>query len=123
MGEVSGFHGLLGLEVDDAVDGQARVRLRAGDDHLNRAGSVHGGAIATLVDTAMGAAVASTTDDGERPVTIEIKVNYLEPGQAGMLLASAQVRRRGRRVTVVEAEVTQDGGDVLALATGTFATV
>ena len=77
--------------------------------------------IATLVDVAMGKAVGSLIDDAELPVTIEMKVNYVEPGRPGLLLASAEVRRRGRLFTVVQAEVTQaEDGETLAEAMGTF---
>src|SRR5688500_5043243 len=97
-----GFHELLGLELLDKHDGQADVALDVGDRHLNAHGTVHGGAIATLVDTAMGAAVTAT-EGGERPVTIEMKVTYLEPGEPGRLVAKALVRKRGKRITIVEA--------------------
>jgi two-component system CitB family sensor kinase len=105
------------IEVDDAEDGRSRIRLEAGDRHLNPAGTVHGGAIATLVDTAMGAAV-KTTGDGST-ATVEMKVTYLEPARPGTLVVDAQVRKRGRRITIVEAEVTQDD-ELVAHAIGTF---
>lgn len=113
------FRDLVGLDVLRADDGSVTVGLDAGDDHLNPLGTVHGGAIATLVDVAMGEAVA--TRDGEKgaPATIEMKVTYLEPAGPGRIEAVAQVRRRGKRVTVVEAEVTQ-GDEVIALALATF---
>ena len=118
-----GFHELLGLELLDKDDGEANVVLDAEDRHLNAHGTVHGGAIATLVDTAMGAAVTAT-EGGERPVTIEMKVTYLEPGMPGRLIANACVRKRGKRITIVEAEVTQDGSDdLIAHAIATFATL
>ena len=119
----SGFHDLVGLSVERMEDGSARVTLDATEEHLNAGGSVHGGALATLVDTAMGAAVAAGPAEGA-PVTIELKVSYLEPGRQGTLEAVAQVRKRGKRVTIVEAEVTQrEDGEVVALATATFTTV
>jgi uncharacterized protein (TIGR00369 family) len=122
MGD-AGFRDLLGMDGPTTTEGRARVALRADERHLNPSGSVHGGAIATLVDVAMGAAVQSMSRDDETPVTIEMKVNYLEPGHTGLLVAVANVRKRGRRLTVVRAEVVQDGGgEVVALAAGTFTT-
>ncbi len=120
--EDSGFRGLVGIRVGEHEDGASRVRLEADERHLNVHGTVHGGAIATLVDVSMGEAVATTTDEDEQPVTIEIKVNYLEPGTTGTLTCSAQVLKRGKRFTVVSAEVVQ-GDDVVAEAIGTFTTV
>ena len=113
---------LLGIEVARSSEDRATATLTADDRHLNRAGTVHGGAIATLVDTAMGAAVFAGADDDERPVTIEMKVNYLEAGEPGALRAVANVRRRGTRFTVLEAEVLQDDR-VIAFATGSFTTI
>ena len=86
-----GFDDRVGLEERAVGDGRARIAMVAGEGHLNPAGAVHGGAIATLVDVAMGKAVASTISDAELPVTIEMKVNFLEPGRPGLLIAA----RRG----------------------------
>ncbi len=120
-GEADGFAAQIGLEERSVAGGRAEVAMTADERHLNPAGFVHGGAIATLVDVAMGKAVGSLIDDAELPVTIEMKVNYLEPGRPGLLLASAEVRRRGRLFTVVQAEVTQsEDGETLAEAMGTF---
>jgi uncharacterized protein (TIGR00369 family) len=113
---------LLDIEVSRSDQDSATADLIADERHLNAGGTVHGGAIATLVDVAMGAAVFAGNEDDERPVTIEIKVNYLEAGQTGALRAVASVRRRGSRFTVLEAEVVQ-GERVLAFATGSFTTV
>ncbi len=121
MTDETGLNAHLGIRDRKVDEGRAEVVMEAGDEHLNPAGTVHGGAIATLVDVAMGRAVGSMIDDGERPVTIEMKLNYLEPGRPGELVAVAEVRRRGRLFTVVQAEVLQvDDGETLAEAMGTF---
>lgn len=121
MTEHEGFGAFVGVDVDERDDGRSTVVLDAGEQHLNRHGSVHGGAIATLVDTAMGMAVAATApgEPDAAPVTIEMKVTYLRPADAGRLTATGVVRKRGKRITVVEAEVTQDD-DLVALALATF---
>jgi uncharacterized protein (TIGR00369 family) len=122
MSDSGGFRDFVGMSLQREADGLAEVRLTAEEHHLNQHGTVHGGVIASLADVAMGAAVATTTAN-ERPVTIEMKVTYLEPAQLGVLVATAQLRKRGRRITVVEAEVAQDGGETVAHAIGTFTTV
>jgi uncharacterized protein (TIGR00369 family) len=109
-----GFREDIGLQVEDD-----RVVLVASDRHLNAHGTVHGGVLATMIDVAMGSAVAAGTDGA--PVTVALTVTYLEPGRPGRLEATARVRKRGKRLTVVEAEVQQDG-DVVADALATFAT-
>ena len=113
---------LLGVEVTRSSEDSATATLNADVRHLNQGGTVHGGAIATLVDIAMGAAVFAGEDDDARPVTIEMKLNYLDAGKEGPLRAVATVRRRGSRFTVLEAEVTQEER-VVAFATGSFTTV
>ncbi len=117
------FRETLGIEIAERGDGRARLTMRAEKQHLNDGGILHGGAIATLADCAMGSALASTLDD-EQPVTVEAKVNYLEPGQEGMIVATAEVRRKGKRFTVLEAEVFQEEtGEHIAYATATFTTI
>ena len=113
---------LLGITIDTAEEDHAVVVLDVDERHLNPGGTVHGGALATLADTAMGAAVAAGTEEGERPVTVEMKVSYLEPGGPGRLVATAKVRKRGRRMTILEVDIEQEG-DLVAFATATFTTV
>ncbi len=117
------FREELGIEIVERGDGRARLTMKAQERHLNDGGIVHGGSIATLADCAMGSALASTLDD-EQPVTVEAKINYLEPGQQGVLVATAAVRRKGKRFTVLEAEVVQEEtGEHIAYATATFTTI
>ena len=113
----SGFTGLIGASIPDADDGKAQLSMEADDRHLNPAGAVHGGLLATLVDTTMGAAVKSAVDD-EAPATSQLTVTYLRPGKPGRLEVTARVRTRGEHLTVCEADVEQDGrGLVHAVAT------
>lgn len=125
MNESEGFRDLVGTELASAGDGRAVVNVRAEDKHLNPNGTVHGGVVYTLVDVSMAEALNTTIAEGdERPVTIEIKVNYMNPGKPGTLVSTAQIRKGGKRVTIVEAEVSQeDSGEVVALATGTYTLV
>jgi acyl-coenzyme A thioesterase PaaI-like protein len=76
-----------------------------------------------MVDFAMGRAVNSTTRAEERPVTIEMKADYLEAGKPEELVARADVLRRGRLFTVVHAEEQVEDGETLAEAMGTFTTI
>ena len=102
-------------------EGRAVVSLRAEKRHLNPNGTVHGGVVYTLVDVSMAEALKTMVEGDERPVTIEIKINYLEPGKPGTLTSTAQVRKGGKRLVIVEAEVAQEDEDeIVALATGTY---
>ncbi|MFP5370739.1 MAG: PaaI family thioesterase [Actinomycetes bacterium] len=115
-----GFAERLGAEVELADEGSARMRFTALEEHLNQAGTVHGGVLATLVDTAMGAAVRSAIDEGDVPATSQLTVTYLRPGKPGPLRVTAEVRTRGEHLTVCEAEVEQDDRS-LVHAVATFA--
>ena len=90
-----GFAGRLGAVIGDVDDGRARLEFEATEDHFNPAGTVHGGVLATLVDTAMGTAVRSLTDDSDVPATSQLTVTYLRPGKPGRLAVTARVRTRG----------------------------
>src|SRR3954447_10593988 len=116
-----GFISLVGARPPEADDGEARVEVDVDERHLNPAGTVHGGLLATLVDTTMGAAVRSAVD-GEVPATSQLTITYLRPGKPGRLVVTARVTKRGESLTMCEAEVEQ-GGKALAHALATFALV
>lgn len=112
-----GFTALVGAHAPSAEDGEARLEVEVDERHLNPAGTVHGGMLATLVDTTMGAAVRSAVE-GEVPATSQLSVTYLRPGKPGRLVVTASVRKRGESLTVCEADVAQDGRSLVhALAT------
>ena len=109
-----------GVRDETAEDGRSRLTLQVTDEHLNRAGTVHGGVLATLVDTAMGAAVRSSTGDDDVPATSQLTITYLRPAKPGTLVVTAEVRKQGEHLTVCEADVEQDGKP-LVHAVATFA--
>ncbi|TYP90740.1 PaaI family thioesterase [Blastococcus xanthinilyticus] len=115
-----GFAARLGARPEATEDGSARLAFEVTEDHLNPAGTLHGGVLATLVDTAMGMAVRTTTGDGDVPATSQLTVTYLRPGKPGPLIVTARVRTRGEHLTVCEADVEQDDRS-LAHAVATFA--
>jgi uncharacterized protein (TIGR00369 family) len=110
----------LGVYGRTAEDGTAQLELDATEEHLNEAGTVHGGVLATLVDTAMGQAVRSRTGEHDVPATSQLTVTYLRPGKPGRLRATGRVSTQGEHLTVCEADVEQDGR-TLVHAVATFA--
>ena len=117
----SGFIAFVGAHAPDADEGTARLVVEVDDRHLNPAGAVHGGMLATLVDATMGAAVRSAVDD-EAPATSQLTITYLRPGKPGELSVTARVSKRGESLTVCEADVEQDD-KTLVHALATFALV
>lgn len=117
---MEGFAKTLGVHDEGADDGTAWLALDVREEHLNPAGTLHGGVLATLVDTAMGLAARSTTGEGDVPATSQLTVTYLDPGKLGPLQVRATVRKQGSHLTVCEADVEQDG-HTLVHAVATFA--
>ena len=117
---VGPFADLLGLRRSTMEDGRCRFEVTVRLEHMNPHGVVHGGVVYTLVDYAMGGAVTSRLQLGERCATLEIKINYLAPVSEGRLAAEAWVVARTARVAVLEARVQADGDRLVALATGSF---
>ena len=115
-----GFLAVMAARHQTAEDGVARLELDATEEHLNKAGTVHGGVLATLVDMAMGQALRSRTGENEVPATSQLTVTYLRPGRPGTLVVSAEVRKQGENLSVCEANVEQDGRP-LVHAIATFA--
>jgi acyl-CoA thioesterase len=120
MDDSGGFRATVGMDVLSGEGDKVQVALDADERHLNPYGTVHGGALATLADVAMGTAVA--TGDN-RPVTVEMKVTYLEAAPPGRLVATATVRRRGSRITIVECDIDDAEQKAVAHAIATFTTV
>jgi len=120
MSDSASFVDRLGVVDRTADDGTAHLALEATEEHLNEAGTVHGGVLATLVDTAMGQAVRSRTGDSDVPATSQLTVTYLRPGKPGRLTATGRVSKQGEHLTVCEADVEQDG-KALVHAVATFA--
>jgi acyl-CoA thioesterase len=124
MGEVrevtcSAFSRLLGCRPLRVEGGAAEVLLPLTAELRNRAGKLHGGAIFSLVDIAMGLACSSAHGFAQKSVTVECKINYMRAIDDGEVLCHARVIHHGSRTLVVEAEVRQ-GEALVARAQGTF---
>lgn len=108
------FTQLLGIEIDSLEPGRARMSLDVTEKHRQLAGVMHGGAIATLVDTAVALAIVSTSEPGAKFTTIELKVNYLSPIVEGRIIAEARLIRDGKRIVVAECDVFDPAGKLAA---------
>lgn len=119
--ERSQFHtAFLGLRLDRASEGEVEVSLDVEPRHRNLVGTLHGGMIATLADTATGLAYRTVLEPGTTHVTSSLSVVFLAPGRAGTVTARGTVVRRGARLGYAEADVVDAAGTLLARATATF---
>jgi len=120
--EKAPFSVLLGLKIESAANGGAVVRMPFNLRLLNDGGPkapVHGGAIATLADLAACAAVWSLKET-TRSATISMSVNYTGFATESDLVASAKVRRKGKRIASLSVEIADDSGALVADALITY---
>jgi len=102
------------------IDGATTLRLDLEQKHMSRANRVHGGVLFTLLDSALGRSILSALPEGRGCATVEIKVNYFRPIQAGRVTARGVLRELTRSLGYAEGEVVNEQGKVLARASGTF---
>lgn len=112
----------LGMTVATGANGAPAVRLDVRDEHMQIMGRVHGGVLASLLDSAVALAVHAPMAAGSAAATLDLNVQYLRPVTApGVLLAQGEVLARSGRVALARAEVTDlDGGAPYAVASATY---
>lgn len=120
MSTLPPFQEYLGVTLDRREDGEIDAVLELGAHHRNRRGVVHGGVITALLDTALGAAVASAIPKEWWCATISLSVQFLQGGQGSRLVATGRVRRRGVQVAFAGGEVRDDSGRLVATAEGSW---
>jgi uncharacterized protein (TIGR00369 family) len=90
--------------------------------HFNIHGTLHGGMLMALLDTAMGHAVTDLiAPTGRFNAAAQFNIHFFEPIRGGVVRASAEVKKMGKRLAVVEAHATDDTGRVVGTATATHA--
>jgi uncharacterized protein (TIGR00369 family) len=115
---------LIGFRPVKLAHGQATVALDTDlTRHANPMGTVHGGILCDLADAAMGIAYASTLEDDESFTTVELKINFLRPVWQTRLTAEGHVVQRGRSIGMVECDVTDGQGRLVARASCTCMTL
>lgn len=114
------FARLLGLEFVTAERGAATFALEAREELTRMGGILHGGVIVSLLDTAAAFAAHTLLEPGTQTVTVDLTVHFLRPVSAGRIESRARVLRAGRRILVINAEVTDPTGVLIATATTTY---
>ncbi|HEV8643076.1 MAG TPA: PaaI family thioesterase [Methylomirabilota bacterium] len=114
---------LVGFTLTSVEPGRAVVELEATERHANPMGTLHGGVLCDVADAAMGIAYASTLGEAETFTTLELKINFLKPVWKAKLRAEGRVVKAGRTVGLVECDVRDDQGELVARATSTCLTL
>ncbi len=115
-GGVAPFGKLLGFRLVEVGDGFAVFEGEPGEQHYNPAGTVHGGWISSILDSALGCAVHSRLEAGQGYTTVELKVNMVRAltEQTGLVSARGAVVHLGRRVATSDARLEDANGKLLA---------
>jgi uncharacterized protein (TIGR00369 family) len=105
---------LVGFDFVSIDLGHSVFELQAGRQHANPMGTLHGGIICDLADAAMGTAMASTLEDDETFTSLDLTVKFLKPVWNARLRATAQLVKRTRSLGLLECDVTDDKGSLVA---------
>ena len=105
---------LVDLALDSAV-----IRLPYREEITNGSGTVHGGVLATLADTAVAFALSTNFDGKMGFATADLTIHFLQRAK-GDVLAHARILKKGRRVNVGEVSMTDSSGREVARAVTTF---
>ncbi len=108
------FFELLGLQPEEVTPEFCRMRLPFKADLQQARGLVHGGAIASLIDSAAVLAIKAASTDIIGGATVSMTVNYLAPAQQIDLIAEARIIRRGRSIVFLDVDVLAPDGERVA---------
>jgi len=108
------FPAWVGLRLEEVRRDYARFRLPWRDVLRQPVGVMHGGAIATLIDTAVVPAIGSAYDGPRVLLTIDMHVQFLAPIERDDAVAEAWVERRGKSIVFCRVEVRSGAGELAA---------
>ena len=111
---------LIGMVISALEFDSCRIELDVGERHLQPFGIVHGGVLATLIDTATFWAGYMRLPEDAGLVNVDLKLNYLKAVTGGYLRAEGRCLRAGRQISYAEASVIDAGGELVAHGTSTL---
>ena len=114
---------LIGFDLISVKPGEAVIEFQATEVHANPMGTLHGGILCDIADAAMGIAYASNLAEDESFTTLELKINFLKPIWKARLRAVGRVVKQGRTVGLVECDIIDEKGSLVARATSTCLTL
>lgn len=114
---------LLGIELEELAEEKVVMSLTMQDKLRQPYGLLHGGATASLIDTATAFAVIAAIGTEERATTVDLTVQYLRPHTEGKIVCTAKVTRAGKRLLFLSAEVVNEQGKLVATALSTYTKV
>jgi 1,4-dihydroxy-2-naphthoyl-CoA hydrolase len=114
------FADFLGLKITHVSPERVTAELQVREDHNNRFGIMHGGAIMALADNCGGTATTANLKDGQSTTTIESKTNFFTAVPIGdTAYAECTPLHRGRTTMVWQTRITRGDGKLCAVVTQT----
>lgn len=114
------YPSLLGFQLTEIADDTCRVELKIAPSHFQPFGIIHGGVLATLIDTATFWAGFLRLPDEVGLVNVDLKLNYLKAVAGGHLIADGRCLRAGRQISYTEASIRDEKGELVAHGTSTL---
>ncbi len=114
---------LLGIELEEITEEKVVMSLAMQEKLRQPYGLLHGGATASLIDTATAFAVITSIGTDEKATTVDLTVQYLRPVTDGKVVCTAKVVRAGKRLIFLSAEVVNEQGKLVATALSTYTKV
>lgn len=114
---------ILGFHVAEVRPGEAVIEMETTPEHFNPMGTVHGGVLCSIADSAMGIAHASTLGEGETGTTLELKINFVRPVWSDKLRAIGKVTKAGKTISLVECDVLDSKNRLVARSSSTCMTL
>ena len=121
LAEQSPYYKHLGITIVEASEGFAKLQLSFKDCLTHPYGYLHGGAIASLADSAGINAVLTILKDEQKALTLEMKINYLLPVKDTAVYAEARIVHKGKKFALADVDVKNDDGRLVAKAIVTCA--
>ena len=109
----------LKIQTDALGQGSARLSLPIEPQMTNSLGTVHGGAIMSLLDVAVCTAARTLHPESVGVITIDMSISFIGGGSGARLVADARVLKDGRSMSFVEGEATNEDGSLVAKAIAT----
>jgi uncharacterized protein (TIGR00369 family) len=110
----------MAMEIDHIEFDKANIIINLADYHMQPFGIVHGGVIATMIDTATFWATFLRLSENDGLVNVDLKLNYLQPVIDGRLMAKATCMRHGNSISYSEAKVFDENEKLVAHGTSTL---
>jgi uncharacterized protein (TIGR00369 family) len=119
--EETPYYQLLRISMEQIDTGFARFRMPFRKELTQAWGIVHGGAIASLADTAVAFALMTLIQPGQKVLTVEFKINFFSAVDSGEMIGEARAVYTGKRLVVADMEVKNEKGTLIAKGMATWA--